>query len=260
MADIYQNSYITLAATSSDCGSGGCFSEKPFPNTERSLQVPSLTGRGYRLLVRHHLSHWSVPLTAAARKEYPLLSRGWAFQERVLSTRTLHFCKQELVWECGERTQCECGSLDEMQNLKTQFALATRLKIEDETQQFTPSSGRVHNESESESESDYDPVLGEAQHESANRRAMAHNRRAQESERVAQFRYTELLESAARRRQSKRDKAISQWHRIVEQYSALALTKYTDCLPALSGLAERMAPRPLGFIAAARFELESRHA
>lgn len=237
MADIYQNSCITLAATSSDCGSAGCFMEQVFPSAECSLQVQSQSGRTYRLLIRIHLSHWSVPLTAAARRDYPLLSRGWAFQERVLSPRILHFCKDELVWECGEGMQCECGSLTETENLKRQFALATRLKIEDEIQQPAPSE-QVGNESESEDDSD----SGEAQCESANRQAMIGNRNAQQFQRDAQFRYTELLEIAGRAPQSNLDKAISQWHRIVEQYSALELTKDMDCLPALSGLAERMAP------------------
>ncbi|KAF2730049.1 hypothetical protein EJ04DRAFT_393351, partial [Polyplosphaeria fusca] len=38
----------------------------------------------------------------------PLLSRAWAFQERILSPRVLHF-GPELYWECRQTTQCECG-------------------------------------------------------------------------------------------------------------------------------------------------------
>ncbi|KAK3390159.1 hypothetical protein B0H63DRAFT_446304 [Podospora didyma] len=38
----------------------------------------------------------------------PLLSRGWAFQERILSPRVLHFGANELVWECMEGLACQC--------------------------------------------------------------------------------------------------------------------------------------------------------
>jgi hypothetical protein len=31
---------------------------------------------------------------------WPLLERAWAYQERLLSPRVLHFCQDELVWEC----------------------------------------------------------------------------------------------------------------------------------------------------------------
>ncbi|OTA90533.1 hypothetical protein M434DRAFT_390302, partial [Hypoxylon sp. CO27-5] len=80
MADIYQNSYISLAATSSDSTTTGCF-PKHAPPTNLSI------------------------------RNNPLLSRGWVFQERVLAPRILHFCNQELVWECGEQTCFECGTL-----------------------------------------------------------------------------------------------------------------------------------------------------
>jgi hypothetical protein len=41
--------------------------------------------------------------------ELPLSRRGWAFQERILSPRVLHFTEQELIWECLESVTCECS-------------------------------------------------------------------------------------------------------------------------------------------------------
>ncbi|KAK0107959.1 hypothetical protein ONS96_003742 [Cadophora gregata f. sp. sojae] len=41
----------------------------------------------------------------------PLLTRSWAFQERILSPRTIHFHSSEMVWECNEAFNCECGEL-----------------------------------------------------------------------------------------------------------------------------------------------------
>jgi hypothetical protein len=44
--------------------------------------------------------------------EFPLLSRTWALQERILATRILHFSEDELVWECHDGVRCECMYLD----------------------------------------------------------------------------------------------------------------------------------------------------
>lgn len=38
----------------------------------------------------------------------PLLGRGWVFQERVLTPRTLFFAREEAVWECRQSTRCQC--------------------------------------------------------------------------------------------------------------------------------------------------------
>ncbi|KAH9474381.1 hypothetical protein JR316_0012839 [Psilocybe cubensis] len=42
----------------------------------------------------------------------PLLPRGWVYQERFLSTRTVHFHANEMVWVCNVSQRCECKSLD----------------------------------------------------------------------------------------------------------------------------------------------------
>jgi len=46
-------------------------------------------------------------------QQAPLMSRGWVFQERLLSPRTVHFHRSELIWECKEFYDCECGELGE---------------------------------------------------------------------------------------------------------------------------------------------------
>jgi hypothetical protein len=43
------------------------------------------------------------------RDFYRLLTRGWAFQERILSRRCVHFTRFELMWECKHARECECG-------------------------------------------------------------------------------------------------------------------------------------------------------
>ncbi|KAI1147314.1 HET-domain-containing protein [Nemania diffusa] len=127
MADIYQNSYLTLAATSSNSDSSGFLPTEAVTAFDTSWDALDANAKAYQLRVRHVLQHWEVPQTTLLRGSYPLLLRGWAFQERILAPRVLHFCKQELVWECGEGARCECGSLPQTRNLKRQFALAAKL-------------------------------------------------------------------------------------------------------------------------------------
>ncbi|KAI1761020.1 heterokaryon incompatibility protein-domain-containing protein [Hypoxylon sp. FL1150] len=45
---------------------------------------------------------WDRGITLA-----PLMGRGWVFQERLLSPRTLHFGADQLFWECREAESCE---------------------------------------------------------------------------------------------------------------------------------------------------------
>ncbi|KAF2802636.1 HET-domain-containing protein, partial [Mytilinidion resinicola] len=80
MAAIYKNSYITLAATKS-------------PDVQ------------YYVHERIFHFDWRAGFDDAAN---PLRTRAWAYQGRLLSPRVLHFCAQELAWECQETTQCEC--------------------------------------------------------------------------------------------------------------------------------------------------------
>jgi hypothetical protein len=40
----------------------------------------------------------------------PLRDRAWAFQEYLLSPRSLQFGPTEMVWECREHIKCECGA------------------------------------------------------------------------------------------------------------------------------------------------------
>lgn len=56
----------------------------------------------------NHISHPEEYMKESV--SFPLLQRGWVFQEWSLSPRVLHFTNQELVWECMEATKCECSN------------------------------------------------------------------------------------------------------------------------------------------------------
>ena len=43
----------------------------------------------------------------------PIAKRAWCFQERLLASRCLVFCEDEVVWECQSCCLCECGGKQE---------------------------------------------------------------------------------------------------------------------------------------------------
>ncbi|KFA82020.1 hypothetical protein S40288_09861 [Stachybotrys chartarum IBT 40288] len=162
-------------------------------------------------------------------QDSPLLSRAWVYQQRVLSPRVLHFCLHEMIWECGQDIAWECSGLSNVHDLKTQFALPAQLNAEDP--------GR-----ESDSVARESAVRRNSS--PANERAASQWRPDFDGfdERVdAQHEVLRRLSEIDRRRLnsgiSKVLELIRQWHRIIEHYSQLSLTKSADRLPALSGLA-----------------------
>jgi hypothetical protein len=113
MASIYQNSTITLAGTKSNSSEQGLFSHDPLPTKARLLEIADGHGKIHKLYVRLRRPHWDDKIgndySHVQRKLYPLLTRAWCYQERLLSPRFIHFCGTELVWECMEHSTCQCG-------------------------------------------------------------------------------------------------------------------------------------------------------
>lgn len=106
MAAIYQNAYVTLAAAVTAQPSDGLFTK----NGDRkhwAYGTPAVIQHAsgeYPVYARLELEHTSGYL--------PLYERGWVYQERLLSPRIVHFVGEELIWECREFRDCECGSSD----------------------------------------------------------------------------------------------------------------------------------------------------
>ncbi|ROT37165.1 HET-domain-containing protein [Sodiomyces alkalinus F11] len=122
MASTYSNAYLTLAAAQ-DRGSERSmfvrmdpkFRLRPLALPESLLKDLGLSHRphgasDYGVYVRHPLTHIvrHTHLRPTLRQPLPLLQRGWVFQERLLSPRTLYFGPEELSWECVEHHKCQC--------------------------------------------------------------------------------------------------------------------------------------------------------
>ena len=122
MASIYENAYITIAATAAEGSHDTLFRKHPPPPPAyighwKGQSVDILQGWMHitdlypRTLLLDGKDSW--------KDCYPLLSRGWVFQERLLSPRVIHFAERELVWECGEYLNCECNVDQERDNMFT---------------------------------------------------------------------------------------------------------------------------------------------
>lgn len=113
MASIYHQSYLTLAATSAKDGSEGLFKPRDFEvcrirveNSNNRSEVATVTatkGKEHNCLLG---VHEEVHLSSESP---PLMTRAWVYQERLLSARLLHFAPDEMVWDCPEGQDCECG-------------------------------------------------------------------------------------------------------------------------------------------------------
>lgn len=120
MADIYAGAHLTIAATGASSATAGCFFARwhepkfgvQITHAEAQYQsdrVTSIQGIKVRYNSRAHTQFTGSlhpPMKGA-----PLWTRAWAFQERILSNRIIHFHAEEMVWECRESQECECGYL-----------------------------------------------------------------------------------------------------------------------------------------------------
>lgn len=125
MCDVYGNAWLTVAATSIR----GCH--------ESILNNPLDADTADSFLPSQRMIHWEGKYGAARglhwvvlpqsvqslvcryfklesgeqetlfQETWPLLTRAWAFQERILSPRVMHFATPELWLECREEVCCE---------------------------------------------------------------------------------------------------------------------------------------------------------
>ncbi|OTB15017.1 hypothetical protein K445DRAFT_376434 [Daldinia sp. EC12] len=110
MASYYGNCTICLAATRSPDRDGGFQPVK----TRMEYQLPGTTGPAGRILATEkplEVPHFWLAKKFPFDEYYPLLTRAWVYQERRLSPRLLHFCGNELVFECKHHTACECEDI-----------------------------------------------------------------------------------------------------------------------------------------------------
>jgi len=87
MATIYEQAHVTIAATWASNSDSGLFASDREWYKARKL-------RDFELYVRECGPRFANSWTA-----FPLLTRAWVYQERFLSTRMVHFCKDQVSYQ-----------------------------------------------------------------------------------------------------------------------------------------------------------------
>ncbi|OAG34887.1 hypothetical protein AYO21_10937 [Fonsecaea monophora] len=111
MGSVYEGAILTVAAAT---GQNACFSVAD--PTHRGFCVSGIQHDKTRIYVREALTHpdLNCPSVRSLTSKAPtssldLLTRGWVLQERLLSRRFVLFTPLEIMWECLESLNCECG-------------------------------------------------------------------------------------------------------------------------------------------------------
>ncbi|KAF7879184.1 hypothetical protein EAF04_000382 [Stromatinia cepivora] len=102
MGDVYGNSSLNIMAAASKNSHEGLSRVRDPKLLEICPAVQSKWVGESDLFNLIDSVFWAQTMIAA-----PLLKRGWVLQERILSPRSLHFCDNELLWECREMAACE---------------------------------------------------------------------------------------------------------------------------------------------------------
>ena len=225
MDQIFVNSFMTIAATSAAESSEGLFLPKAqlfkiqATDSERSL---------HRIFVREqpphyvfkasfdggaHMNDWELPFNCSSEANFhtPLLQRAWPYVERLLSPRVLHFTQSEMVMECREGYQCECGRIDD-----SRF---DSRPLDSVKQEFS----RI--------------VLQSVNHRDA---TDEHDDGKRIDSMVSRLAATSLADVTQRLNQQ-RGEALLLWNYIVTEYSARDLTYDIDRLSVIIGVAKMLA-------------------
>ena len=94
MAAVYANSFLTVAAAGAVNPHVGLFARRELSVVD-CVQCCSVD----------HI----LPKEPSPSGSFPLSSRGWAYQEQILSPRVLSFGPDEIFWHCQTTHNCECG-------------------------------------------------------------------------------------------------------------------------------------------------------
>jgi hypothetical protein len=100
MGLVYANAKCVISATASKDAAGGCFLRRDLSNDDCRLLKASQTIYVARSRIKHSelaiLFHKKVDSAA-------LTKRAWALQERYLAGRVIHFCEDLILFECNQQ-------------------------------------------------------------------------------------------------------------------------------------------------------------
>ncbi|KUJ10538.1 HET-domain-containing protein [Mollisia scopiformis] len=111
MAGIYRGSVVTVAISSSESALEGAFNKTSTSHLEEFsslIRIDSKLSDG-----RCGQLYFYTSCDKGPRERYiqtgPLMQRGWVMQERLLSSRILHYTASQIVWQCDHCFKTEDG-------------------------------------------------------------------------------------------------------------------------------------------------------
>lgn len=228
MDDVFGNAFLTIAATSATDSSN----HPLFPAQVQPFKIQAADNKGsaFKIYVREqpshysfkasfdegaHMNDWELPFNISedANQDTPLLKRAWAFTERLLSPRILHFTKSEMILECREGYQCECGRIADStfdsratDSIKQEFS-----RVVYETNRRPSFDGSVDEQMNG-------------------------------VESVTSQLASTTLTNGAKNISQKREEALQLWSYIVTEFTARNMTYESDRLLAISNIASQLSP------------------
>lgn len=196
MGEIYKNSLITIAATNAKESTAGFL-------RKRQAEVSCDIEHGHMKLpvyIRPRIEWYGFPEIVG-----PLNQRAWVLQERLLSSRILHFGGQQMMWQCQTKTLAE-GFCDTDSALEEQIPGTIESMLRTEFHAITQHSFNA--------ESDF----SQAESVESIPRSLA----------------------ASDKIYPMQDDIYGQWYHLIGIYARLKLTKGTDKLPAIAGIAQQV--------------------
>ncbi|KAL2759324.1 hypothetical protein ACRALDRAFT_1028170 [Sodiomyces alcalophilus JCM 7366] len=135
MAQVYTNAHVTISADAASDSTTGFLDVPareappkftlPYQHKETSGTFGASSSGVIHLRQRGFLAE-ELPFHSWATRDDSgrsrLSTRGWVFQERLLSPRTLHFSKNEMAWECRSVCECECSATS-LRTLRTRSVI-----------------------------------------------------------------------------------------------------------------------------------------
>lgn len=224
MDEIFGNAFLTIAATSAVDTTRGLFPPKAQPF---KIQATDSKGSLSRIYVREqpshysfkapfnegaHMNDWELPFNTSkeANLHTPLLKRAWAYSERLLSPRVLHFTSSEMILECREAYQCECGRIDD-----STYDSRTTDSVKQE----------------------FARVVAEGANHAETMNGNGNDRRIDS---VASQLASTSLADVAQDLSKRREDALQLWSYIVTEYTARNLTYDSDRLVAIAAVAKNL--------------------
>lgn len=128
MEFVYLNSTLQISAMASPGASHGLLHQRQHAGAQGDEQ--------HHLIMKACRSLRQKFWDGQLRRDYCLLTRGWAYQERMLARRIVHFTVSELLWECKQARWCECKGIEKpsgpmtnrINNMSAAFEACARLE------------------------------------------------------------------------------------------------------------------------------------